>query len=87
MGDRGYREHSAEISCCHDATKKRGARKARVNIVAGVQRLPHFAPTSKLGVYTWQSRHFGDSSWHQGFYFHGNAAARRITMRTEHLEA
>lgn len=28
MGDRGYREHSAGISCCHDATEKRGARGA-----------------------------------------------------------
>lgn len=28
MGDRGYREHSAGISCCHSATEKRGARGA-----------------------------------------------------------
>lgn len=26
MGDRGYREHSAGIFCCHGATEKRGAR-------------------------------------------------------------
>lgn len=78
MGDRGYREHSAGISCCHDATKKRGAQKMRANNVAGVQRVPHSAPTSKLGVYTWQSRHFGVSSRHQGFIFaHGFTGAPR----------
>lgn len=34
---------------------------------------PH--PTSKLGVYTWQSRHFGVSTRPPGFYFaHGGGA-------------
>lgn len=73
MGDRGYREHSAWISCCHDATGKRGAFGAVANIDANVQRFPHYAPTSKLGVYSWQSRHFGVSLSFRVLFSHTRA--------------
>lgn len=56
--------------------RKNGARGAREDIDAGVRRLPHSAPTSKLGVYTWQSRHFGVSTRLRGFIFthaHGDS--------------
>lgn len=49
--------------------RKNDARGARGDIDAGVRRLPHSAPTSKLGVYTWQSRHFGVSTRLRGFIF------------------
>jgi len=62
--------------------RKNDARGAREDIDAGVRRLPHSAPTSKLGVYTWQSRHFGVSIRLRGFIFthaHGGPRERRGT--------
>lgn len=73
--------------------RKNGARGAREDIDAGVRRLPHSAPTSKLGVYTWQSRHFGVSIRLRGFIFthahgvHGSAAGRRYSRARRDLSA
>lgn len=89
MGDRGYREHSAGISSCHSAQRKKSwTRGARASIDADVRRLPHSAPTSKLGVYTWQSRHFGVSTRSPGFYFRtGPAGEPRDDVRSRLHEA
>lgn len=65
--------------------RKNGARGARKDIDAGVRRLPHSAPTSKLGVYTWQSRHFGVSTRLRGFIFtHAHGYPRERRGATKH---